>query len=147
MNIFFLRHTSLDVEPDVFYGQTDLDVSNTFDEEVKIIKKKINKLINKDYKVKVYSSPLQRCRKLSQKISDNVILDPRIMELNLGDWEMKPKQSIPKELVENWEKDMINLAESVSRFQHEERIHDVLDTIKRCHDVEACKNEFKKSKN
>ena len=108
MHIFFLRHTSLDVEPDVFYGQTDLDVSNTFEEEVKIIKKKINKLITKDYKVKVYSSPLQRCRKLSQKISDNVILDPRIMELNLGDWEMKPKQSIPKELVENWEKDMIN---------------------------------------
>ena len=30
------------------------------------------------------------------------------MELNLGDWEMKPKQSIPKELVENWEKDMMN---------------------------------------
>ena len=108
MNIFFLRHTSLNVEPDVFYGQTDLDVSNTFEEEVKIIKKKINKLITKDYKVKVYSSPLQRCRKLSQKISDNVILDPRIMELNLGDWEMKPKQSIPKELVENWEKDMMN---------------------------------------
>ena len=108
MNIFFLRHTSLDVAPDIFYGQTDLDVSNTFEEEVKIIKKKINKLITKDYKVKVYSSPLQRCRKLSQKISDNVILDPRIMELNLGDWEMKPKQSIPKELVENWEKDMIN---------------------------------------
>ena len=25
------------------------------------------------------------------------------MELNLGDWEMKPKQSIPKELIENWE--------------------------------------------
>ena len=94
MNIFFLRHTSLDVEPDIFYGQTDLDVSNTFEEEVKIIKKKINKLITKDYNVKVYSSPLQRCRKLSQKISDNVILDPRIMELNLGDWEMMPKQSI-----------------------------------------------------
>ena len=35
----------------------------------------------------------------------------------------------------------------VSRFQHEERIHDVVDTIKRCHDVEACKNEFKKSTN
>ena len=108
MNIFFLRHTSLNVQPDVFYGQTDLDVSNTFEKEVKIIKKKIDELITKDYKVKVYSSPLQRCRRLSQKISDNVILDPRIMELNLGDWEMKPKQSIPKELVENWEKDMIN---------------------------------------
>ena len=120
MNIFFLRHTSLNVESDVFYGQTDLDVSNTFEEEVKIIKKKINKLITKDYKVKVYSSPLQRCRKLSQKISDNVILDPRIMELNLGDWEMMPKQSIPKELVENWEKDMMNFTipngESIKKF-------------------------------
>ena len=42
------------------------------------------------------------------KISDNVILDPRIMELNLGDWEMKSKESIPKELVEKWEKDMMN---------------------------------------
>ena len=30
------------------------------------------------------------------------------MELNLGDWEMKPKKSIPRELVENWEKDMMN---------------------------------------
>ena len=46
--------------------------------------------------------------KTLQKISDNVILDPRIMELNLGDWEMKSKKSIPKELVEKWEKDMMN---------------------------------------
>ena len=30
------------------------------------------------------------------------------MELNLGDWEMKSKESIPKELVEKWEKDMMN---------------------------------------
>ena len=54
MNIFFLRHTSLNVQPDVFYGQTDLYVSNTFEQEVKIIKKKIDELITKDYKVKVY---------------------------------------------------------------------------------------------
>ena len=40
MNIF-LRHTSLDVEPDVFYGQTDLDVSASFEEEVKLVKTKI----------------------------------------------------------------------------------------------------------
>ena len=40
MKIFFLRHTSLNVEPDLFYGQTDLDVSSSFEEEVKVIKKK-----------------------------------------------------------------------------------------------------------
>ena len=40
MKIFFLRHTSLNVEPDLFYGQTDLDVSSSFEEEVKSHKKK-----------------------------------------------------------------------------------------------------------
>ena len=42
------------------------------------------------------------------------------MELNLGDWEMKPKHSIPKELIENWEQDMMNFTipngESNSNF-------------------------------
>ena len=45
MKLFFLRHTSLDVEIDVFYGQTDLDVSDRFEEEVKLIKKKLRILI------------------------------------------------------------------------------------------------------
>ena len=36
---FFLRHTSLDVGPDVFYGQTNLDVSSTFESELNLIKK------------------------------------------------------------------------------------------------------------
>ena len=42
------------------------------------------------------------------------------MELNLGDWEMKPKHSIPKKLVDNWEQDMMNFTipngESNSNF-------------------------------
>ncbi len=120
MKIFFLRHTSLNVEPDLFYGQTDLDVSSSFEEEVKVIKKKINEVIKKDGKIKIYSSPLKRCVKLAKKISDNFFLDSRIMELNLGDWEMKPKHSIPKELIENWEQDMMNFTipngESNSNF-------------------------------
>ena len=43
MNIFFLRHTSLNVESDVFYGQTDLDVSASFEEEVKVIRKRFRR--------------------------------------------------------------------------------------------------------
>ena len=38
MKIFFLRHTSLNVEPDLFTAR-DLDVSSSFEEEVKVIKK------------------------------------------------------------------------------------------------------------
>ena len=43
MHFFFLRHTSLNVEPNIFYGQTDLDVSDSFRDELKIIKNKIKK--------------------------------------------------------------------------------------------------------
>ena len=133
MKIFFLRHTSLNVEPDIFYGQTDLDVSASFEEEVKVIKKKISKEINE--KIKIYSSPLKRCLKLAKKISDNVIIDPRIMELDLGDWEMKPKNFIPKELVENWEKDMMNFT-----IPNGESNNDFLKRLKAFTD-EICKNE------
>ena len=34
MKIYFLRHTSLDVTPDIFYGQTDLDVSASFEVDI-----------------------------------------------------------------------------------------------------------------
>ena len=56
----------------------------------------------------MYSSPLKRCLKLAKRISDEVETDSRIKELNLGNWEMKPKSQIPKDLVTKWEKDIMN---------------------------------------
>ena len=58
MKLFFLRHTSLNVEIDVFYGQTDLDVSDSFEEEVKLIQKKIKNFNIDTNSIKVYTSPL-----------------------------------------------------------------------------------------
>ena len=101
---------------------------------MKVIKK-ITEVINEKNKIKIYSSPLKRCFKLAKKISDNVNLDPRIMELNLGDWEMKPKQSIPKKLVEAWEKDMMNFT-----IPNGESNNDFLMRLKEFTD-EVCKNE------
>ena len=107
MKFFFLRHTSIDVAQDVFYGQTDLDVSSSFETELKKIKLKLqdeNILLDK---LKVFSSPLKRCVKLANSLTNKIILDERIMELNLGDWEMKPKQSIESKLIKEWEDNMM----------------------------------------
>ena len=41
MNFFFLRHTSLNIGKDIFYGQTDVDVSKKFNKELKNIKIKL----------------------------------------------------------------------------------------------------------
>tara|TARA_B100000963_G_C22584527_1_gene652428 strand:- start:627 stop:1205 length:579 start_codon:yes stop_codon:yes gene_type:complete len=131
MKLFFLRHTSLDVGFDIFYGQTDVDVSDTFEEEVKNIKKKLE-LNNVDLeKLRVISSPLKRCKKLTERITGNHETDDRIKEMNLGDWEMKKMSSIPKEDKINWENNILSFkipnGESNKEFLN--RLKNFLDDI------------------
>ena len=108
MKLFFLRHTSLNVEIDVFYGQTDLDVSDRFEEEVKLIQKKIKNFNIDTNSIKVYTSPLRRCIKLTNKLTENYIIDERIKEMNLGDWEMKKMSSISKKEKLDWENNLLS---------------------------------------
>ena len=108
MKLFFLRHTSLNVEIDVFYGQTDLDVSDSFEEEVKLIQKKIKNFNIDTNSIKVYTSPLRRCIKLTNKLTENYIIDERIKEMNLGDWEMKKMSSISKKEKLDWENNLLS---------------------------------------
>ena len=108
MKLFFLRHTSLNVEIDVFYGQTDLDVSDSFEEEVKLIQKKIKNFNIDTNSIKVYTSPLRRCIKLTNKLTENYIIDQRIKEMNLGDWEMKKMSSISNKEKLDWENNLLS---------------------------------------
>ena len=108
MRLFFLRHTSLKVGDDVFYGQTDLDVSDKFENEVKLIKKKILNFNIDTSTIKVYSSPLKRCIKLTNRLTENYIVDDRIKEMSLGDWEMKKMSSIPEKEKLEWENNLLS---------------------------------------
>ncbi len=107
MKLFFLRHTSLNVDVDIFYGQTDLDVSSSFDSEVDLIKKKIIRFNIDIKRIKTFTSPLKRCVKLTQILTENYIVDERIKEMNLGDWEMKKMSSIPKDKKLEWENNLL----------------------------------------
>ena len=131
MKLFFLRHTSLNVEIDVFYGQTDLDVSDRFEEEVKLIKKKIKNFnIDTNY-IKVYSSPLKRCIKLTNKLTKNYIVDERIKEMNLGDWEMKKMSTISKKEKLDWENNLLSfkIPNGESNNEFLKRLKSFLDDI------------------
>ena len=49
MKVYLLRHTSLKIDQDIFYGQSDIDVIENFMYEVSKIKDKIEELkINTD---------------------------------------------------------------------------------------------------
>lgn len=85
MKIIAVRHTSVDVPSGYCYGQKDVDIASTFESEKNQI---ALSLLDENFGA-VYSSPLLRCRKLAESVCNSVkvIYDPRLMEMNFGEWE------------------------------------------------------------
>ena len=107
MKIYFLRHTTLDIEDNIFYGQTDVDVSPNFVNEVSIIKKKFDEKSINLKKILVISSPLKRCVKLATALQVSFTIDSRIKELDLGEWEMKLMSTIPEVEIKKWQENLM----------------------------------------
>lgn len=105
MEIYLVRHTTPNIEKGICYGQSDLDVTSSFNSETKIICQQlpITEIST------VYSSPLLRCQLLATSISNECIFDKRLKELHFGDWEMQPWDAINKEDLEHWMKDFVNV--------------------------------------
>jgi alpha-ribazole phosphatase len=106
MEIYLIRHTTPKVDKGICYGQTDLDVTDTFVAEAAIIKTVLPSYIHQ-----VYSSPLQRCTKLATHVfpDKHIALHPHLMEIYCGDWEMQAWDDIPKEHINPWMDDFVNV--------------------------------------
>lgn len=108
MKIYLLRHTSLNVPADTFYGQSDVDVSSNFMNEVRDIKIKL-KQENINFKnIASFSSPLKRCTKLAAQICENYKIDERLKELYFGDWELMPFSKISRKEIKKWQDNLMN---------------------------------------
>lgn len=106
MDIYLIRHTTPDIDRSICYGQTDLALKNSFEEEAQVI---IDQLPN--WFDKIYSSPLIRCHTLAQAIPANeVILEPRLRELSFGDWEMQPWKDLPQPAFDQWKQNFVHQA-------------------------------------
>jgi alpha-ribazole phosphatase len=91
MDIYLIRHTSVDVPEGVCYGQTDVPLKNTFEEEAALVKQKLQEITFDA----VYTSPLSRCAKLANYCGySNAIRDDRLKEISFGAWEMQPYHQI-----------------------------------------------------
>ena len=88
MEVILIRHTSVDVPPGVCYGQTDVPLKPTFEQEAAITQENLKNYLPFDH---VYTSPLTRCVRLASYCGyPDAERDKRIMEINFGSWEMKP---------------------------------------------------------
>lgn len=105
MEIYLVRHIEPDFEKGVCYGQLDVPIPSNYKEQ----HDKILVNLPQDIHV-VFSSPLTRCKLLSEQISDKVIFDSRLKEVNFGDWEGKKWDDINQVELNNWMENYINVA-------------------------------------
>ncbi|WP_132052707.1 alpha-ribazole phosphatase [Pseudocnuella soli] len=107
MELYLIRHTTPAVASGICYGQADLDVTDSFATEAGCISKHLPAHI-----AQVYSSPLQRCRKLAEHLfpQHNIRFDDRLKEINCGNWELSPWESIEAAHLQHWTD---NLADAV----------------------------------
>ena len=133
--IYIIRHTAVDVDINICYGQSDVGLAPTYKDEFEVIKAKLPS----NEGLLFYSSPLTRCAKLANYLSEGCFTtDDRLKEINLGDWEMESWEFIQKNLFNGWKGEFFN-----NRSPNGESFMDLYD---RCIDFynEAINNGHKK---
>lgn len=97
-----VRHTAVDVPEGTCYGQTNVPLKPSFENEANLVKQN---LVSVKFDA-VLSSPLDRCRRLAKYCGyTNIIYHDRLKELHMGDWEMQKWDDIDMSI---WDKDWVN---------------------------------------
>lgn len=107
MEVILVRHTSVDVPRGTCYGQTDVPVRDTFVQEAQETLNVLQHFMPFD---KVFSSPLTRARKLASFCGfPHAQQDNRLMEMNMGEWEMQLYDEIKDPRFQEWLNDYMHL--------------------------------------
>lgn len=130
MNIYLVRHTSVNVPKGLCYGQSDVPLRSTFESEAAITKANLESARFD----KAYTSPLSRCTRLATFCGyGNAVRDRRIMEINFGDWEMQYFDEIKDRNLQRWYDDYLHVkATNGESFSDQYlRVSSFLDEIRR----------------
>lgn len=107
MEIYLIRHTSTATQKGLCYGQTDVALANSFVDD---LAKLWQKLPERQPDYQVFSSPLARCVQIAERLSLNVNLDDRLLEINFGDWENQYFDALNPELLQYWTENFVDVA-------------------------------------
>ncbi|UFH52097.1 alpha-ribazole phosphatase family protein [Spirosoma sp. KNUC1025] len=147
MDIYLIRHTEVTVTRQIAYGQTDVDLADTYAEQFDRI---ITHLPDHQLLPSpglIFSSPLRRCRRLAEDLaahltkgsqievapgqtavvdsqSPQVLFDDRLKEFFFGDWEMVPWADINSDQLSSWRANFVH-----TRTPNGENFQDVFDRV------------------
>ncbi|MFN5333749.1 MAG: alpha-ribazole phosphatase family protein [Bacteroidota bacterium] len=105
MEIYLIRHTKPAIDTGICYGQADIDVAESFEEEAALIKAQLPAELN------IYSSPLKRCYQLASYIYPQKVIEQHadLKEMHFGEWELESWDAIPQEPLNMWMGDFVNM--------------------------------------
>lgn len=99
MEIYLIRHTRVCLDEPTCYGQTDVDVSDTFPQEAAVTRRALSGIVFD----KVYCSPLQRAAKLAAFCGyPDAERDDRLKEMWMGRLEMVPFSRVEQDHIDEW---------------------------------------------
>jgi alpha-ribazole phosphatase len=93
MKLYLLRHTPTAAAPGICYGFLDIPLAEGFPSDFAAARAGL-RAAGLSTQPRIFSSPLQRCRKLADRLAreldieaDEIRQDDRLKELNFGEWE------------------------------------------------------------
>lgn len=108
MKVYLVRHTSVDVPSGTCYGQTDVPLRASFEEEAAVCKEAIRRT-GIDF-ARVYASPLSRCTRLAAYCGfPDAERDDRLKEMYMGKWEMQRFDEITDPRIQEWYQDYLRV--------------------------------------
>lgn len=106
--LYLIRHTTPRIAPGACYGQLDIGVADSFDEEANDV---LNWLPPLEL---IITSPLQRTRRLAERLAQSqhceLRSDARLMEKHFGAWEGRAWDDITRSEIDAWAADVSGYA-------------------------------------
>lgn len=103
--LYLIRHTTPRIEADICYGQLNIDVADSFEEEAQDVLRWLPPVEI------ILTSPLLRAQRLAVRLAQEqrceLRTDSRLMEKDFGEWEGKPWHGIPRSEVNAWAADIL----------------------------------------
>jgi alpha-ribazole phosphatase len=104
VDIYLIRHTKTETVTGLCYGQTNVALADSFDDEARLIREKLTDLLADCL---IISSPLSRCVQLAHSFSRPIETDDRLQEVNFGDWENQRFDDIDADVLKNWTENFV----------------------------------------
>lgn len=106
--LYLIRHTAPDIAPGICYGQLDIGVAGSFDEEALRVLRWLPPL------QLIVASPLLRTRRLAEYLAQQqrceLGFDARLMEKHFGAWEGLAWDNIARSEIDAWASDVMGYA-------------------------------------